>query len=248
MKTMKKTFTYIAMIAIAGTVLVGCRSAQPVQTQAQPSVEDQIREMEAQRRLLEAQTDLRLAQQEADLRLAQGREVRSTLIWVPCMQYGTGLSDDMMFGVGIGDGGQRTQANALLAANRVAVADIASRFIGVLQTSMEEYMNQGHTQSGRRIDQTEIEAMARNVGESVINRQAQVVCREIAVDRNNMYIGHVAIAVPLRETVNEVQQELERAGLRFDRERFRNQMINDIEGQNRQRREEIEALDAARRR
>jgi hypothetical protein len=260
---MKKTFIYIAMIAISGTILTSCGGSknlanqpnateqrQPTTTTVDP-VEEEIRRMEQEARLIQARTALQLAEREAELRLAQQHQVNVTLVWTPCNQQSlvaSGGKTNFLTGLGVADQ-QRNREDALLNANMVAVLEIASRLVGVITTGVERYGSQGTTQSGMRIDQAEREGLLRNIGTQAVNRIGHPVCREVAIDNNTgMWVGFVAIHVPLDDVINEVQLEMERADIRVNRNRFAEHVKNELQGQEEQRQREMQALEDARNR
>ena len=236
---MKSTkFFAIAFAAILGITATSCGSGRS-------AVDREIAALEQQRRLMEAQTELAIAQRQAELRLAEVQQARATLIWTPCRNaslVALGGRTDILTGFGVADQ-QRSQTDALLNANAVAAVEIASRFIGTIRNGVERYAEQGFTQSGARLDQSAIQSLATSIGERVINELLHPVCGEIAVcDRSGMYIGYVALHVPMGQAVDAAMRELEHERLRFDRERFRNYVNNQLEGQNRQRLAELEAM------
>ena len=241
-----------ALIAVAamlvGVAMTGCGSSKQV-TQAeteQSALDAEIARLEREKRLIEAQTELELAKRNQELRLAQTPEVVTTLEWHPCMQNSVGVSDDVLLGFGISDQ-SRDRTEALLNANAVAVADIAGRLVGVIKTGLERYADFGYTQSANRIDQSETENLAASIGEKAINKIGNVSCREIGTDdKTGLFVGYVSLQVSLQETMDEVTTELEKAGLRYDKTKFRDMMTSELERQNQQRNQEIEAMRQAR--
>ena len=229
-------FTSVVMTSCGGSKLVS-KSA---------SVDDEIAALERQARLVQAQTNLEIAKREADLRLSQTHQVNITLEWTPCNQQSLvelGGKTDILTGFGIADQ-QRDRTDALLNANVVAVAEIASRFVGVIKNGLERYADQGYTQSGARLDQSSREAIATSIGEKAINKIVHPVCRETAIDnKTGMYVGYVAVHAPLKDAIDETEKEFEKLKLNYDKTKFRDYVNSELEGQNKQRLEQLEALE-----
>ena len=239
----KSKFLVIAAIAIVMTA-TGCRSNQPVAQQqaAQLSIDDEIAALEREARLLHAQANLEIARRDAELRLAQQHQVNITLEWHPCMQQTVNLSGDVLMGFGISDQ-SRDRTEALLNANAVAIADISSRLLGTVSNGVERYSRTGYTRSGNRLDQSSLQTLASSIGERAFNQMGHVGCREIGIcNRTGMFIGYVAIQVPIRDIVDAAVIELERAQLDFDIHNFRNHMRSELERQEEQRNSEIRRM------
>jgi hypothetical protein len=243
---MKTKILQVAAMAVMLTA-IGCKTKQVTNTQpVQSGVDAEIAEIERQTKLIQAQTQLEIAKRDAELRLAQTHQVNTTMEWHPCMQNSVGVANDVLLGFGISDQ-SRDRTEALLNANAVAVADIAGRMVGVIQTGVERYAETGYAQSGNRLDQSSLENLASAVGEKAINKMGHITCREIATDnKTGMFVGYVSLNVPLKATVDEITLELEKAGLTVDKNNFRNMVNTELEKQNQQRNQEIEALKAAR--
>ena len=251
-KKMKNNFfnLFIAVtVVFMSSAMVSCGSSKQASS-SQSSVDDEIAKIERETKLLQAKTNLEVAKREADLRLSQTHQVNITLEWTPCNQQSlvaSGGKTDVLTGLGISDQ-QRDRTEALLNANNVAVAEIASRFIGVIKNGLERYSEQGYTQSGARLDQSSLEGLASSIGEKAINKIAHPVCREVATDnKTGMYVGYVAVHAPLKDAIDETEKEFEKMKLNYDKKKFRDYVNSELEGQNKQRLEEMEALEASRR-
>jgi len=247
MKNILSTAVRTIMIVLCTAFIISCSSNRQLATATEHlmqsheqlvplTVSDEITAIEEEIRLIHAQTAREVARREAAIALSQAPPVvATTLQFLPCMSFSTQQSDTYLFGFGVSDG-QRTQRNALLVANSVAISDIATRFVGVLEQLLEWYVDQGLTSNGTKLDQSSIRAIARNAGQRIVNQMAHVLCREIAVDRNNMYVGYIAVAVSIASTVSEADIILNEAlGLDFSRAQFREQLREELLRQERAR-------------
>jgi len=250
MTTMKNNKIFYLIFAIAAiftnVTFMSCGGSK--QAVKSTSEDNEIAALERQTRLVEAQTNLEIAKRKADLKLAEIHQANVTLEWTPCNQQSLVELDgktDILTGYGIADQ-QRDRTDALLNANVVAIAEIATRFVGVIKNGLERYAAQGYTQSGTRLDQSSRDALATSIGEKAINKIAHPVCRETAIDnKTGMFVGYVAVHAPLKDAINETEKELEKMKLDYDKTKFRDYVNSELESQNQQRLVQLEALEKA---
>ena len=131
------------------------------------------------------------------------------LIITPCMDEFIALNKepDHMAAQGISTG-QPTQEAAELNANKVALADITTRFLGVIKNGIEHYAKDTSTPDKQRKVEAQLEGIAVAVGEKEINKLYAVECRQFAKDKyNTSYMCYEALYVPISKVVDAIVEE-----------------------------------------
>lgn len=130
------------------------------------------------------------------------------LIYTPCMDEFIALNKvrGQMAAQGISSG-QPTQESAEINANRVGLADLTSRFLGVIKNGVEQYSKDTSTPDKRRAVEAQLEGLATSIGEKAINELFVVDCRQFGKDRYNNYICYEAIYVPVAQVVDAIIDE-----------------------------------------
>lgn len=147
------------------------------------------------------------------------------LIITPCMDEFIALNGNprQMAAQGISTG-QATQESAELNANRIALSDITSRFLGVIKNGIEQYSKDTSTPSKNRAVEAQLEGLAMSVGEKAIKELYSVGCRQFAKDKYGAYICYEALYVPVMEVVDRIADAAEVQGVDIDKAMFRKRM------------------------
>ena len=194
-------------------------------TKAQKAKEEE----EARKKELE---DMKYENQRAKLASKYGLEQQLEggiqLIITPCMDEFIALNKEpeQMAAQGIGTG-QQTQELAQKVANENALADIGSRFAGVIKNAMESYNKDTSTPKGNRVTEGSLEGMVLNVGEKAINKFYVVDCRQFGKDRYNNYVCYEALYVPMKKVMDAIMDEVQDVDV--DKAVFRKRMQAELE-------------------
>ena len=150
------------------------------------------------------------------------------LIYTPCMDEFIALNKipEQMAAQGIGTG-QQTQELAQKVANQNGLADIGSRFAGVVKNAMESYNKDASTPSGNRVTEGSLEGMVVAAGEKAIEKFYVVDCRQFAKDRYNNWICYEAMYVPMDKVMNAIMDEVKDVDV--DKALFRKRMQAELE-------------------
>ena len=241
---MKKIIT----IAMAALMCMSCAAKKPVkQVVQQPQVQQvdpqqarldslrkaaEIRKLELEIQAAEAQAvaDMEIAKLKADnarnavaMRLGQK-------IYMPCVDesYDT---DEYMAGLGVAENEDERGAG-IANANRYAIADITSRYIGMIKNGVSQYTKNVNTRSGQKVKENELEGAAEAIGTKMINKYAKAVCRDAELDKMGVkYTCYVAVHVPLKEVLTATVDELGVIQTDLDRQKFRDYMQAELDKQ-----------------
>lgn len=128
-------------------------------------------------------------------------------LYTHCYEESLDVRGESMGGFGIAEGHiDRNSAKA--EANRNAIADIASRYIGVLTNGVKQTYTTSRDSDGYKYQQSELESQTTTIGEQIINTYAEQVCFKYEKDVNGMYTCYVAVQVPLDVMVEKTIEEL----------------------------------------
>lgn len=164
-------------------------------------------------------------------RMVSGEQVITTF----CLDEAYDKPGEYMGGLGIvEDRPDRTRA--ILDANKVAVADIASRYIGMIKNAIEDYSKDTTVPENKKMYESSLEGGAAAIGSAVIEKYANVVCRKLAQSATGGYVGYVAVQVMLNDAKKGLAEELEVRKVDFDKNKFfekmDKQMMQGAEQQN----------------
>lgn len=231
---MKKTLLSLAVIALA-VAFTSCGSSRqqpypygyppqqgyyqqaPQQTQ-KTAEDDEIaalkREQEKQAILhemeiakLKQEQELKRLESQAALqeRMKGGNELLVTF----CIDEAMDKEGEYLAGLGISSN-QTDEKDALISANRVALSDISSRFLGVVKNAVSDYSKETNTRTGGQIKESQLEGLAMSVGENAVNKHANVVCRKVVSEQAGTYGCYVAVHVVIKDVVSNMLNDLEK--------------------------------------
>ena len=190
---------------------------QPAQQPAQQKTEDDelaaLRREQAKQAILhemevakkKQEQELRRLDAEAALqeKMKEGNELLVTF----CIDEAIDKEGEYMAGLGISSN-QYDEKDALLSANRAALSDISSRFLGVVKNAVSDYSKETNTRTGDKIKETQLEGLAMSVGENAVNKHANVVCRKVVSEQAGTYGCYVAVHVVIKDVVDDMLNDL----------------------------------------
>lgn len=158
-----------------------------------------------------------------------------------CMDEAYDMPGEYMAGLGIAED-RPDRSRAILDANRVAIADIASRYVGMIKNAIEDYSKDVNVPAGKKMYESELEGGAKAIGTKVIDKYAEVVCRKLAQSATGGYVGYVAVHVSLADAKKGLAEELEVRKVDYDKKKFFEKIDAELEeGANKQK-EEMDAM------
>ncbi len=232
MRKMKKTLLSLAVASLA-VVFASCGGnkqmayqnppygypQQPASQQTQKATEDDElaalrREQEKQAILHEMEVAKKKQEQElrrldAEAALQEKMKEGNELLVTFCIDEAMDKEGEYLAGLGISSN-QTDEKDALISANRVALSDISSRFLGVVQNAVSDYSKETNTRTGQQIKESQLEGLAMSVGENVVNKHANVVCRKVVSEAAGTYGCYVAVHVVIKDAVGNMLDELEK--------------------------------------
>jgi hypothetical protein len=257
---MVKKLVLIAIGAILVSAIVSsCVSSKRVVEQPQPSqnVSSTDREIEQMKKQMELdklkneaeiqkkQNEMRLKEIENEeaIREQQKRKMvkgeQRTLLF--CMEEAYDKPGEYMGGLGVVDG-RPDRTRAILDANRAAVTDIATRYIGMIKNAIEDYSKDVNVPSGKKMYESSLEGGAAAIGTKVIDKYANVVCREVSQDATGGWVGYVAVHVLLQDAKKGLADELEVRKVDYDKKKFFEKMDAELDKQAAERKSELEKM------
>lgn len=251
-----KKLTIVTIAILCGVAFTDCAAKKPVQAQTQVQTVDpqqarldslrkaaEIRKVEMQIQAMEAeaQADLEIAKLKAqNAQKAMAKRLGQKL-YIPCVEESYDKPGEYMAGLGIAE--NETERGAGMAdANRYAIADIASKYIGMIKNGVSQYAKNVNTRSGQKIKENELEGAAEAIGTKLINKYANAVCRDMDQADDGTYTCYVAVQVPLKELLNETIDELGVIQTDLDRNKFRGYMQSELDKQAKAAQEEKDQL------
>lgn len=251
---MKKSILFLVLAVFC---CASCVAKRPVQQTVQQTPVLQESETQRQIRELKEQQELKRLQREMeleDLRAQKELNALQTQIGLQesmmagdqkivkfCYEESLDKPGEYMAGIGVSSP-KKYERDAKLEANQVAVHDIASRFMGVIKNGTEYYAQSGTTPSGKDMDESNLESMTMNIVEKAIDQYAAQVCYESVQDQNEKIRYYIAIHVPTGNTVNEVADKLEQAGVLRDKQNFKNQLLSALDAESQKKAAEQEKI------
>lgn len=169
------------------------------------------------------------AQMQSKNQMTQVMEGGVQLIYTPCMDEFIALNKvrGQMAAQGISTG-QPTQEASELNANRVGLADLTTRFLGVIKNGVEQYSKDTSTPEKQRVIGAQLEGLAVAVGEKAINELFVVDCRQFGKDRYNNYVCYEAIYVPAQQVIDAIAEEAVKK-MDIDKALFRKRMQAELD-------------------
>jgi hypothetical protein len=199
--------------------------------------EAEVKRKQQEMRLREI--EVKQAQYEQQIRkMVQGEQ----LMTIFCKEEAKDKPGEYMGGLGLVED-RPDRSRAILDANREAIADIATRYIGMIKNAIEDYSKDTNVPSGKKMYESQLEGGAAAIGTKVIEKYANVVCREVAQSATGGWVGYVAVHVPLQDAAKGIADELEVRKVDYDKKKFFEKMDTEIEKQAAARKSELEAMD-----
>jgi len=96
--------------------------------------------------------------------------------------------------------------------------------------------------SNKKMYESSLEGGAATIGTKVIDKYANVVCREVNQDATGGWVGYVAVHVLLQDAKKGLADELEVRNVDYDKKKFFDKMDAELDKQAQQRKEELEAM------
>lgn len=158
-----------------------------------------------------------------------------------CMDEAYDMPGEYMAGLGIAED-RPDRSRAILDANRVAIADIASRYVGMIKNAIEDYSKDVNVPSSKKMYESELEGGAQAIGTKVIDKYAQVVCRKISQSATGGYVGYVAVHVLLNDAKKGLAEELEVRKVDYDKKKFFEKIDAELEKGAVKQKEEMDAM------
>ncbi|MDR1056787.1 MAG: hypothetical protein LBL90_13470 [Prevotellaceae bacterium] len=184
---------FAAMAVFAAIIAAGCGSGkQATSSTTTNDIDQQIALKKKQMELDQVNAEVEIqkkrnemAMQEVENEAAQktqntrkmlAGEQRTTIF---CMEEAFDKPGEYMGGLGVvEDRPDRTRA--ILDANRAAIADISTRYIGMIKNAIEDYSKDVNVPSGKKMYESSLEGGAAAIGTKVIDKYANAVCREVS--------------------------------------------------------------------
>lgn len=234
---MKKIMLMVLSVALCASGAAKKPVQQPVQQSVQ-QVDPQQAKLDSLRRAQEIRRiELQMQAEEADMqaqveiaKLKADNAIRATSkrvaqdLYTPCIDESYDKSGEYMAALGIAEG-EIERGPAQIKANRYAIANIASRYIGVIQNGISQFAKNDNTRTGQSVKENQLKGLAQAVGEKAINKYAEVVCTTFEQDDMGTYTCYVAVHVPLKNALDAFDEIVDELGVLqndYDREKCRN--------------------------
>jgi len=134
---------------------------------------------------------------------------------------------EYMAGLGIAED-RPDRSRAIVDANRVAIADIASRYIGIIKNAIKDYSKDVNVPNNKKMYESSLEGGAAAIGTKVIEKYANAVCRKFTQSATGGYVGYVAVHVLLDDAKKGVAEELEVRKVDYDKDKFFEKMDQEL--------------------
>ena len=148
---------------------------------------------------------------------------------------------EYMAGLGIAED-RPDRARAITDANRVAIADIASRYVGMIKNAIEDYSKDTNVPAGTKMYESSLEGGAKAIGTKVIDKYANAVCRKFTQSATGGYVGYVAVHVLLEDAKKGLAEELEVRKVDYDKKKFFEKMDQELAASAAKQKEEVDAM------
>ncbi len=250
-----KKITLIAMALVCSVAFTDCAAKKPVQKQQQQVTDPQQARLDSLRRaaeirrlerqIQEEEEDAKLereakkAEKEADMQIAKlkAANARKAIaarlgqkIYMPCIEDSYDMPGEYMAGYGVAEG-EIERGPGIINANRYAVAEITSKYVGMIKNGVSQYAKNVNTRSGNKVKENELEGAAEAIGTKLIDKYANAVCRDAEHADDGTYTCYVAVHVPLKEVLNATVDELGVIQTDLDRKKFREYMQSELDKQ-----------------
>lgn len=236
------------MMVLALALCASCAAKKPVvqQSVSQPvqTIDPQqakldslkkaaeIRKLELEIQAMEAEaiSDLEIKKLKAQNAMNATRKILGQRLVIPCIDDSYDVEGEYMAGLGIAEN-EIERGAGMTNANRYAIADIASRYIGMIKNGVSQYAKNVNTRSGQKVKENELEGAAEAIGTKMIDKYAMAVCRDFEQDDFGSYTCYVAIHVPVKEVLKATVDEVGVIQTDLDRQKFREYMEKELNQQ-----------------
>ena len=248
-----KKITLVAIALLCSVAFSDCAAKKPVKqapkVDPQQAMLDSLRreaeirrlklEIEAQEEDAKLERDAKRAEKQAEMEIAKlkAQNARNATakrlgqkVYMPCIEESYDKEGEYMAGFGIADN-EIERGAGIINANRYAIADIASKYVGTIKNGVSQYAKNVNTRTGNSVKQNELEGAAEAIGTKLIDKYANAVCRDAEQAEDGSYTCYVAVHVPLKDVVKATVDELGVIQTDLDREKFRQYMQAELDKQ-----------------
>jgi hypothetical protein len=258
---MKKNYMKIVVVACAACmVMAGCGGTKPVAQAPQQSVRPQADEADAEIARLEREAKLEEAkakldaakrQRESEKRRAEQLEAMeetleagSRMTLVPCQDEALDKIGEYMGGLGTGEhlvDEQEARAEATAA----AIANLAQKFVGVVENILEDYGSKTNTPDGNQARQGDLARGVRVATRKALDKYSNTVCQKQMKTKRGSHKVYVATRIPVDTYKEEVSKELDVLKVKYDKKKLFESMDAQLSRQaavDEQKREQLQQL------
>jgi hypothetical protein len=230
MKRFYLTIVYVAISAMV--ILTSCGGSKKMSNGQSASIDQQIEEKKKQIELDEVNAEAEIKKKKQEMRMKEvedeaalrkektRRPVKGEQrTFIYCMDEAFDKPGEYMGGLGVVEA-RPDRNRAILDANRAAIAEIATRYVGIIKNAIEDYTKDMNVPSGKKIYESLLEGGAGVIGSKVIDKYANVVCREVTQEATGGWVGYVAVHVLLDDVKKGLADELEERKVEYDKKKF----------------------------
>lgn len=216
-----KRLVLIALAIVCSVSFMNLSAKKPKKPQVDP--------MQARIDSLKKEAELRKLERELENDLNSTEYQENTYLASPCLDEALD-TEEYMGGWGVSYP-EANEQMAMRAANKAALVDISSRYLGVIKNGVSEYLKETTTKSQTSSSEGDLEGMANAIGEKAINKYAQTACRRMTKNKKGAYVCYVAVHVPIDKVSEEIAKNMEQYQVLYDREKFQQFMERELAGQ-----------------
>lgn len=265
-KRIMKKVTLIAMALLCSVAFTNCAAKKPVKQKVDPQqayidslkrvqeIKRIEREMAEEEERAKLEHEAKMAQLRADKEIAdlkaqnarKATEMRlEQKLNMPCIDQSYDKHGEYMAGYGVAEN-QIDRKDALNAANREAITDISTRYIGMISNAVSNYAKDVNTRAREQVKESELEGEATAIGKMAIEKYAEAVCRDFGKADDGTYTGYAAVHVPVGKVLDEIAQNMQVLQVDADRARFRDFVEKELNKQAAEKEAEQKALEELR--
>lgn len=204
----------------------------------------ELRKLELEMQAMEAEAEANaeiLKIKAENARKAMDRRLEQKL-YTPCIAESYDKHGEYLAGLGIADNQLDRQLGSGTA-NLAAIADITTRYIGVIKNGVSRYSKDVNTRTGEKVKEGELEGESQAIGKASIEKHAEVVCREFGQADDGTFTIYVAVHVPIGKVLDDLQNQLKVLQVDADRARFRAFMEEELNKQALEKEKEQQELE-----
>lgn len=229
------------MALLCSVAFTNCAAKKPVKQKVDPQqayldslrraqeIQRIEREMKAEAEDYEMERAAKKAEKEAEMEIAKLRAENARKatamrleqkLFIPCIDESYDKHGEYMAGLGIAEN-HIDRKDAELAANRIAIEDVSTRYIGTISNAVSNYAKDVNTRQRQMIKESELEGEATAIGKKAIDKYAETVCHDYGQADDGTFTAYVAVHVPLGKVMSELENQLQVLQVDADRARFR---------------------------